>query len=264
MSTVAFPSNNSFFLKVVTDQVIHYGEYLRTMSYNYWTSQNALTNFMNTTSSYRLFWLLLENIRMDMNYLLYLDLKSEWFGFPGLRRNIRNSIEILYALLILSCDMGYENYLRFSSTNRSIQNKYDNTYVDKLQKKFPKIDGKQIKYLSIDNKADFALACVGEKRKNHLADIRKHWRNGNSYVHPDPYVTDDMTIDEVVCELLEIDFHLLHMGFVAYANCALKSNLGYRIDINQIDDDFYDRILEIFHGKIRQLFPKFKPKIACT
>lgn len=34
-----------------------------------------------------------ENIRMDLNYLLFLNPDYDVFGFPGVQRNIRNSIE---------------------------------------------------------------------------------------------------------------------------------------------------------------------------
>lgn len=55
----------------------------------------------------RLFYLISENMRMNINYLSELWIEYDAFDFVGIKRNIRNSVEALFDLYNLSTDGDY-------------------------------------------------------------------------------------------------------------------------------------------------------------
>ena len=48
---------------------------------------------ISSTAEYKLFSIIAENVRMDLNYLLVLNPHYDMLRFPALKRNIRISIE---------------------------------------------------------------------------------------------------------------------------------------------------------------------------
>lgn len=151
----------SYIHKTVLDTINSYKTFLE-QNINNLITLNLNTANINLfyTGEYKLFSIILENVRMDLNYLLVLNPEYDMLGFPALKRNIRISIEAYYDLFNLTTDRTYIELLKFQSVkNTTIENTIIETYKSFLKRKKFDINKRP---LTITEKANIA------KDKNHL------------------------------------------------------------------------------------------------
>lgn len=161
------------------------------------------------TSNFKLYSLVSENIRMDLNYLPTIDMQYNLFGFVGMQRNIRNSIEVFYDLYNLTYDSNYESALRCASEYVGA-NKADDINIQNIERDYQlkmKRSAKGKTMLTIKQKAKIA-------RQNRLPEeiykkLKRFSMEANAFVHPDIFYVDKMDPSIRLRELLEIDTILL-------------------------------------------------------
>lgn len=201
----------SFIDKRILDSVNSYKLFLE-------QSINGLININNNnpnfnffaTGEYRLFSIIAENVRMDLNYLLSLNPDFDLLGFPAIKRNLRISIEAYYDLFNLVTDRSYMDLLRYQSVkNSSIDPATINIYAPFIKRKILKINNKP---LTIREKATIA------KDKNNLhLDIYNQFKDvatdSNSYIHPDIFVISSYNRDAVLKFLIFCDCRLIMYAF---------------------------------------------------
>ena len=152
----------SYIHKTVLDAINSYKTFLEQNINNLITLNLNATNInLFCTGEYKLFSIIAENVRMDLNYLLALNPEYDILGFPAIKRNIRISIEAYYDLFNLVSDRSYFELLRYQSIKNS------NIDINILEIYKPYVKRKTItkinKYpLKISEKATIA------KDKNHL------------------------------------------------------------------------------------------------
>lgn len=197
------------------------------------------------TGEYKLFSIINENVRMDLNYLLVLNPHYDMLGFPALKRNIRISIEAYYDLFNLTTDRSYLNLLKYQSAkNVTIENSVINTYKQFLKRKHFDINKRP---LTISEKANIA------KNKNNLRlDIYDHFKDiatkSNSYIHPDIFVTDSCDRETLLKSLIICDCQLLVYAFELLNNFVKKQNAPFISAINPYSEynKLYNYIMSVY------------------
>lgn len=221
----------SYIHKTVLDTINSYKTFLE-QNINSLINLNLNTANMNLfcTGEYKLFSIIVENVRMDLNYLLVLNPEYDMLGFPALKRNIRISIEAYYDLFNLTSDRSYLNLLRYQSVkNSTIENTVINTYKPffKRRKNF-NINKRP---LTISEKSNIA------KNKNRLhPDIYNYFKdiatNSNYYIHPDIFAVDHYDRETVLKSLILCDCRLLMYAFELLNNFIKNQNAPYISAIN--------------------------------
>lgn len=197
------------------------------------------------TGEYKLFSIINENVRMDLNYLLVLNPHYDMLGFPALKRNIRISIEAYYDLFNLTTDRSYLNLLKYQSAkNVAIENSVINTYKQFLKRKHFDINKRP---LTISEKANIA------KNKNNLRlDIYDHFKDiatkSNSYIHPDIFVTDSCDRETLLKSLIICDCQLLVYAFELLNNFVKMQNAPFISAINPYSEynKLYNYIMSVY------------------
>lgn len=200
---------------------------------------------LSCTGEYKLFSIINENVRMDLNYLLVLNPHYDMLGFPALKRNIRISIEAYYDLFNLTTDRSYLNLLKYQSTkNITIETSVINTYKPFLKRKHFDINKRP---LTISEKANIA------KDKNNLRlDIYDYFKDiatkSNSYIHPDIFVTDSCDRETLLKSLIICDCQLLVYAFELLNNFVKKQNAPYISAINPYAEynKLYNYIMSVY------------------
>lgn len=200
---------------------------------------------ISCTGEYKLFSIINENVRMDLNYLLVLNPHYDMLRFPALKRNIRISIEAYYDLFNLTTDRSYLNLLKYQSEkNVTIENSVINTYKHFLKRKHFDINKRP---LTISEKANIA------KDKNNLRlDIYDYFKDiatkSNSYIHPDIFVTDSCDRETLLKSLIICDCQLLVYAFELLNNFVKKQNAPYISVINPYAEynKLYNYIMSVY------------------
>ena len=200
---------------------------------------------ISCTGEYKLFSIINENVRMDLNYLLVLNPHYDMLGFPALKRNIRISIEAYYDLFNLTTDRSYLNLLKYQSEkNVTIENSVINTYKHFLKRKNFDINKRP---LTISEKANIA------KDKNNLRlDIYDYFKDiatkSNSYIHPDIFVTDNCDRETLLKSLILCDCQLLMYAFDLLNNFVKQQNAPYISSINPYTEynKLYSYIMSVY------------------
>lgn len=200
---------------------------------------------LSCTGEYKLFSIINENVRMDLNYLLVLNPHYDMLGFPALKRNIRISIEAYYDLYNLTSDRSYLNLLKYQSVkNATIENSVINTYMNFLKRKHFNINKRP---LTISEKANIA------KDKNNLClDIYDYFKDiataSNSYIHPDIFVADNCDRETLLKSLIICDCRLLMYAFELLNNFVKYQNAPYISSINPYDEygKLYNAIMSFY------------------
>ena len=236
----------SYIHKTVLDSINSYKTFLE-QNINNLISLNFNTANMNLfcTGEYKLFSIIVENVRMDLNYLLVLNPKYDMLGFPSIKRNLRISIEAYYDLFNLTADRSYINLLEYQSVkNATLDNTIVNTYTPFINRKKININKRP---LTISEKANIA------KNKNHLRlDIYDYFKDiatkSNSYIHPDIFVTDSCDRETLLksliicdCQLLVYAFELLN-NFVQMQNAPYISTINPYVEYNKL----YNYIMSVY------------------
>lgn len=220
----------SYIHKTILDNVNSYKTFLE-QNINNLINLNLNTANWNLycTGEYKLFSIICENVRMDLNYLLVLNPDYDMLGFPAIKRNIRISIEAYYDLFNLTADRTYLNLLKYQSVkNATIESTIINTYKSFLNRKKFDINKRP---LTILEKATIA------KNKNHLrSDIYDYFKDiatdSNSYIHPDIFVTDSFDRETLLKSLILCDCQLLMYAFELLNNFVRQQNAPYISAVN--------------------------------
>lgn len=215
----------SYIHKMVLDTINSYKIFLEN-NINELITLNLNTTNKNLfcTAEYKLFSIIVENVRMDLNYLLVLNPNYDMLGFPALKRNIRISIEAYYDLFNLVADRSYFNLLKYQSVkNTNIESTIINTYKPFLRRKKFDINKRP---LTITEKANIA------KNKNYLhQDIYDNFKematNSNSYIHPDIFVTDNYNRETVLKSLILCDCRLIMYTFELLNKFVMQQKAPY-------------------------------------
>lgn len=236
----------SYIHKTVLDTINSYKTFLE-QNINNLVNLNLNTANWNLacTSEYKLFSIINENVRMDLNYLLVLNPEYDMLGFPAIKRNIRISIEAYYDLFNLISDHSYLDLLRYQSKKiTTIEDTVKNTYKHFLKRKYFDINKKP---LTISEKANIA------KSKNHLhLDIYYYFKDiatsSNSYIHPDIFVTDNCDRETLLKSLILCDCRLLMYAFDLLNNFVKQQNAPYISAINPYSEynKLYNYIMSVY------------------
>lgn len=168
-------------------------------------------NLFQTPNNY-LYSIISENVRMDMNYLSALNPDFDIFGFPGVNRNVRNSIEAYLDLYNLTFDEKYICVLKYISRNAtttSDEYKIVQEYANKLDLK------KKGKYYNFSILSKRMLAEKNNIHQDILNTFLPYIRDANAYVHPDIFVKCPdkekrlENLCNIDCLLLAYSFELL-------------------------------------------------------
>ena len=196
-----------------------------------WVNSQNYDNLF-ATHNFKLYTLISENIRMDLNYLVSLNPDYDFFGFPGMQRNIRNTIESFYDLYNLTIVDKYLSILKYTSHNSSYSSDEYKDVINianaiglKCEKKF----GKEYYSITIKTKANIALQNGVDS--NIYYTLKKYSTEANSFVHPDIFVPmcEDKTTK--LEELLYADTLLLAHSYnllVVFVN----KKYGYTANFN--------------------------------
>lgn len=236
----------SYIHKTVLDTINSYKTFLE-QNINNLINLNLNTANWNLacTGEYKLFSIINENVRMDLNYLLVLNPEYDMLGFPAIKRNIRISIEAYYDLFNLITDRSYLDLLKYQSIkNTTIENTVINTYKQFLKRKHFDINKRP---LTISEKANIA------KNKNYLRlDIYNYFKdiatNSNSYIHPDIFVTDNCDRETLLKSLILCDCQLLMYAFDLLNNFVKQQNAPYISSINPYTEynKLYSYIMSVY------------------
>lgn len=221
----------SYIHKTVLDAINSYKTFLEQNINNLITLNLNATNInLFCTGEYKLFSIIAENVRMDLNYLLALNPEYDILGFPAIKRNIRISIEAYYDLFNLVSDRSYFELLRYQSIKNS------NIDINILEIYKPYVKRKTItkinKYpLKISEKATIA------KDKNHLcldiySDLKNIATDANSYIHPNIFATDNYDKETILKSLITYDCQLLMYSFDLLNNFVKQQNAPYVSNVN--------------------------------
>lgn len=189
--------------------------------------------------NFKSYCLISENIRMDLNYLPTLDMRFNRFGFLGMQRNIRNSIEMFYDLYNLTYVPDYASVLKCAS-EYAVADSNDYKNVENISKKYQfkiKKNNRGKVIISIKDKAKIAkCANLSEEIYSKLKNISME---ANSFVHPDIFYVDMIDPAIRLWELLEVETILLahsHKLLVDRINNIYLTNYSYDpyIEYNQL------------------------------
>lgn len=197
----------------------------------------ATNNNVFLTPNYHIYSIIDENIRMDLNSLLATNVNYDIFGFLGVRRNIRNTIEAYYDLFNLTNDPYYYYVLKKFSNNIAISDeelqtvKNNNRYRKFIEKK----------HFTIKDKA--SIAKCNNLNKELYDKFKNISVDSNSFVHPDIFVPiksieekalllkDLLDID---CLLLAFSFHLLMTYCKANYQNSITNYFDPFIELNML------------------------------
>lgn len=199
-------------------------------------NNNPNINLFNT-GEYKLFSIIIENVRMDLNYLLSLDPDFDILGFPAIKRNIRISIEAYYDLYNLVSDHSYFELLRYQSLKDiNIDPNTVNIYKPYTRKKLLSINKKP---LTISEKANIATRknCLRPDIYSTLKDIAT---DANSYIHPDIFTGNIGNRDALLKLLIFLDCKLIAYSFELLNNFMVKNQVPYISIINPYAE--YDKL----------------------
>lgn len=158
--------------------------------------------------NFKLYTLISEDMRMNINYLSSLIIEYDCFDFIGIRRNLRSSIEAFYDLYNLTKDdeNTYFNLLKYFHDKS--QNDVRGNYGD-LSKYDKYIEHT---FLTIRDKAEIATKCY-----SFSTDFYNKYRNisidSNSYVHYDLFVDNEQKKEYSIKNLISTDCQLLADSF---------------------------------------------------
>lgn len=214
----------SFINKSVLDNVNLYKNLLE-QNINVLINLNLNTSNINLfyTGEYKLFSIIAENVRMDLNYLLSLNPDYDILGFPALKRNIRISIEAYYDLFNLVFDESYLELLQYQFNHSKINPNTLNKYKPFVKRNISHINKRP---LTILDKATIA------KDKNQLSpnlynEFKEISTNSNSYIHPNIFVTDNNDRESDLKLLILCDCRLLAYAFDLLNNFLKQRNVPY-------------------------------------
>lgn len=206
---------------------------------------NAANMNLFCTGEYKLFSIIYENVRMDLNYLLTLNPDFDILGFPAIKRNIRISIEAYYDLYNLVSDRSYFELLQYQSIkgysiNPNTLKKYQpfvNTKISNINKR----------PLTIANKANIA------KNKNALIkdiydEFKKIAKKSNQYIHPDIFVADIYNPEIILKSLILCDCRLLIFAFELINKFICLQNAPYITAIDPYNEyaKLYNAIMNVY------------------
>ena len=220
----------SYIHKTVLDAINSYKTFLEQNINNLITLNLNATNInLFCTGEYKLFSIIAENVRMDLNYLLVLHPEYDILGFPAIKRNIRICIEAYYDLFNLVSDRSYFELLQYQSvTGYIIDPNILNKYKPFVKRKLSNINKRP---LTISEKSNIA------KNKNQLnPNIYNEFKNissaSNSYIHPDIFVMDNYNKETVLKSLITYDCQLLMYSFELLNNFVKQQNAPYISNVN--------------------------------
>lgn len=164
---------------------------------------------LNNSKEFYLHYIIGNNALMNLNYLLIHNPDYEYLGFPGVYRNIRNSIEAYYDLYNLRREPGSYEYVMKNSCNQKLTNDEEILLKDNYGKFKKKSNAN---YYTIKDKENIALLKfdLSEGRVKIFTNIINE---SNSYVHPNIFVTPKKDKEEVIGELLIADVCLLKFAY---------------------------------------------------
>ena len=231
---------------MVLDTVNSYKTFLE-QNINNLISLNLNTTNINLfcTGEYKLFSIIAENVRMDLNYLLVLNPEYDMLGFPALKRNLRISIEAYYDLFNLVHDRSYFELLQYQSIKGYIIDSNTlNKYGAYVKGKIANINKRP---LTISEKANIA------KNKNQLNpnlydEFKEIATNSNSYIHPDIFVTDQFNREIILKSLILCDCRLIMYAFDLLNKFVKQQNAPYISTINPFAEfnKLYNAIISVY------------------
>lgn len=212
----------SFIDKNVLNYINSYKMFLEQNINNLISINNYNPNInLFATGEYKLFSIIVENVRMDLNYLLALNPDFDILGFPAIKRNLRISIEAYYDLFNLVSDRTYFELLQYQSVkNYNIDNTILTIYKPYTKRK--SLSNINKSPLKISEKANIAI------NKNLLhPDIYRTLKDiatdANSYIHPDIFAGNIGNRDALLkflifndCKLIAYAFDLLNIFMAKY------------------------------------------------
>lgn len=196
---------------------------------NYLLQQKSFEFFL--TPNYRLFTLIAENIRLNLNFFSTVIIEWDIFNFLGPRRNIRNSIESYYDLFNLSTDEEYFDLMKYNSEYvqcpdevviRLKKSKY-NIYV------YNKNNTAKKKHLTMADKSNIALLNGMDEAT--VQWYRKISKESNQFIHPDIFMPVEPYNEKMDsarglmvtdCQLLNDAFQLLLQFIVKNIQCNIQ------------------------------------------
>lgn len=236
----------SYIHKTVLDFINSYRTFLE-QNINNLINLNLNTANINLfiTGEYKLFSIIFENVRMDLNYLLDLNPEYDMLAFPALKRNIRISIEAYYDLFNLVSDRSYFELLQYQSIKGYvIDTNILNKYKSFVKSKISNINKRP---LTISDKAQIA------KNKNGLhPDLYNEFKEiattSNSYIHPNIFITDNYNREIVLKSLILCDCRLLMYSFELLNTFIKHQNAPYISAINVYAEytKLYNAIISVY------------------
>ncbi len=193
--------------------------------------------------NFKYYYLISENVRMDLNYLLSVNIEYDMFNFVGVHRNIRSSVEAYYDLFNLTMDGIYLYLLKLNSNNCECTDKEldilrnnpkYSEYVEQLSKR---------NHLTIKQKSVIAQKNMLEpKRYTNLKTISKE---SNEYIHSDIFtepktleakVSDFTKLIDTDCQLLADSLDLIYRYCYKY-NIAINGLLNPYEQLNGLREN---------------------------
>lgn len=230
----------AFINQIILDNINRYKTYLeQSINTLCIINQNYSQINLFCTGEYKLFSIITENVRMDLNYLLYLNPDFDMLGFPALKRNIRINIEAYYDLFNLTSDRTYLELLKYQSVKGStLSNLIINQYKPFIKEK--RLLSLCKSPLRIAEKANIAIRK--NKLNTNIADqFKPISKNSNSYIHPDIFIVDnnrENTLKTLIlcdCQLIMYSFELL--------NNFIKKQAPYISLVNPYNE--YNRLYQV-------------------
>lgn len=193
-------------------------------------------NNLFSTNNLKLYSLITENIRMDLNYLVSLNPDLDFFGFPGIQRNNRNTIEAFYDLYNLTHVKSYLSILKYASKNSSVNPEEKNDVINIAKLIDLKCEknryGKEYYPITIKTKADIALKHDINSLSSDIYELLKRYStDANAFIHPDIFVPICNDKSQKLEELLDVDCLLLAHSYnllVVFVN----KMYGYTVNFN--------------------------------
>jgi hypothetical protein len=167
------------------------------------------------TPNYKLYSMISDNIRMDLGYLMTTNIDYDPFGFIGVRRNLRNSIEAYYDLYNITCNECYFYFLKYSH-NPKICTAEEIEIIRSNYKDYFNNSGLRVKTKAeIAKKAEDDIVSGQKITEDFYTRMKGLSEESNAYVHPDIFtetVTDDEK-DDLLRNFIATDCELLAKAF---------------------------------------------------
>lgn len=179
--------------------------------YNYYPQYNSNEQFI---ALHKLFYIIVENVRIDLNYLSFLDPANDPIGFPTMKKNLRSTIEAFYDLYNLSLN---SDYLTILKNNSSFINE-----SQVIPKEYKKLKVDQFKFYSLKDKANIAIKCNNFNTEKY--DFYKEIAlNGNAYVHNDIFVPSPADKSLILENMLRTDCTIICDSYNSVNNFLIKN-----------------------------------------